>query len=410
MPYSTQPVGSSIGWANVLSTASRNASQQYTGRDDNGPMPRELVALAVRTPGFREYDDEPLGPGEIRVRTRYGAPKHGTELHMYRGDSPFGDSRWDPVERVFLPGAADQDGFPRPLGNIAVGEVIEVGPDVDGVAVGDTVAGYGPLRETQRWRWDGPAAAGDGGRGAGQGGSSARPSARGAYPGVRKLPAGMSWQAAVCLDPATVALGGVRDGGVRVGDRVAVFGLGAIGLVAVQIARAAGASFVAAVDPIEGRRAVASSTGADLVLDPPTSDAGLEIRRAAGGIGVDVALETSGNPRALHHAIRGLAFGGTVAIIAWYNEIKGGLDLGREAHFNRPRIVFPRAESEPHYDDPRWNNRRQADAAWELLASGKIVCEQIVQPIVSFSEAAEAYREYVDEHPERSVKLGVLFG
>src|SRR5205814_8401344 len=129
--------------------------------------------------------------------------------------------------------------------------VAEIGPGVEGVAVGERVAGYGPLRETQRWAWG----------------------TMGAYPGVRKVPPGMSAPAAVCLDPATVALGGVRDGQVRVGDRVAVFGLGAIGLIAVQIARLAGASFVAAVDPIENRRAVASHTGADVVIDPTAMDA-----------------------------------------------------------------------------------------------------------------------------------------
>jgi len=349
-------------------------------------MPRELVAVAARTPAIREYQDQPLKPGEIRVRTLFGSPKHGTELHMYRGDSPFGDSHWDPVGHVFLPGAAEQGGFPRPLGNVAVGLVSEVGPGVEGVAVGDRVAGYGPLRETQRWAWGTP----------------------GAYPGVRKMPPNMSWQSAVCLDPATVALGGIRDGNVRVGDRVAVFGLGAIGLMAVQLARVAGASFVAAVDPLAARRAVAQKTGADLVLDPTEVDAGLEIRRATGGAGVDVSIETSGSARALHQAIRGLAFGGTVAVTAWYNEFRGGLDLGREAHLNRPTLVFTRAESEPHRDHPRWNNRRQADAAWHLLAAGRLVGEQVVQPVVPFDRAVEAYRE-IDEHPERSVKLGVTF-
>ncbi len=349
-------------------------------------MPRELVALAIRTPAIREYEEEPLGPGEIRVRTRYGAPKHGTELHLYRGDSPFADSHWDPTAKIFVPGAPTGGGFPRPLGNIAVGVVTEVGPGVEGVAVGDRVAGYGPLRETQRWAWGTP----------------------GAYPGVRKMPAAMTWQAAVCLDPATVALGGIRDGNVRLGDRVAVFGLGAIGLLAVQLARLAGASFVAAVDPLAIRRAVAADTGADLALDPTAVDAGWEIRQATGGAGVDVSLETSGSPRALHQAIRSLAFGGTVAITAWYTEFRGGLDLGREAHFNRPTFVFTRAESEPHRDHPRWNNRRQADAAWELLATGRVRCEPIVQPIVSFEEVVEAYRA-IDEHPERSVKLGVTF-
>jgi threonine dehydrogenase-like Zn-dependent dehydrogenase len=348
-------------------------------------MPRELVAIAVRTPAFRDYDERPLAPDEIRVRTMFGAPKHGTELHGYRGDSSFSDSHWSSDERIFLPGAPP-DQFPRALGNIAVGRVVEIGANVDGIRVGDQVAGYGPLRETQTWRW----------------GTS------GAYPGVRPMTADMSWQAAVCLDPVTVALGGIRDGNVRVGDRVAVLGLGAIGLMAVQVARLAGASFVAAVDPIAARREVAARTGADLVLDPTTQDAGLEIRRATGRAGVDVSIETSGSPHALHQAVRGLSFGGTVAITAWYNEFRGGLDLGREAHMNRPNFIFTRAESEPHRDHPRWNNRRQADAAWDLLAAGRIDCIPVVQPIVAFAESVGAYRA-IDEHPERSVKLGVTF-
>jgi threonine dehydrogenase-like Zn-dependent dehydrogenase len=349
-------------------------------------LSRELVALDVRTPALWEYEDEPLKPDEIRVRTQFGAPKHGTELHGYRGDSPFSDSHWDQDQKIFLPGAQGSQ-FPRPLGNIAVGTVVEVGTGVTGVSVGERVAGYGPLRETQIWRWGTP----------------------GAYPGVRHVPADMSWQSAVCLDPATVALGGVRDGNVRLGDRVAVFGLGAIGLMAVQLAKLAGASFVAAVDLLPARREVAAQTGADLVLDPTTVDAGLEIRHATGSHGVDVAIETSGSAHALHQAVRGLAFGGTVAITAWYNEFRGGLDLGREAHFNRPTFVFTRAESEPHRDHPRWDNRRQADAAWELLAAGRVDCKPVVQPVVAFDDVIEAYRA-IDLHPGRSVKLGVRFG
>ncbi|HLH71713.1 MAG TPA: zinc-binding dehydrogenase, partial [Chloroflexota bacterium] len=224
-------------------------------------MPRELVAIAVRTPAICEYEDQPLQPNEIRVMTQFGAPKHGTELHGYRGDGATSNAYFDLNQRVFLPAGPEHGPsrrFPRPLGNIAVGVVNEVGAEVEGVTVGDVVAGYGPLRETQRWAWGTP----------------------GAYPGVRKLPKGMSWQSAVCLDPATVALGGIRDGQVRVGDRVAVFGLGAIGLMAVQLARVAGAAFVAAVDPIDGRCAVAERTGADLVLDPTKTDAGLAIREA----------------------------------------------------------------------------------------------------------------------------------
>jgi threonine dehydrogenase-like Zn-dependent dehydrogenase len=348
-------------------------------------MPKELVAVAVRTPSIREYEDGPLGVSQVRVRTLQGAPKHGTEMHMYRGENPFADSRFDSEQRIFLPGTGDKPAFPMTLGNIAVGLVTEVGAEVRDFRVGDRVAGYGPLKSTQTW-------------------AVGKPSV---YPGVRKMPERMTWQEAVCLDPATVALGGVRDGNIKIGDRVAVFGLGAIGLIAVQLAKIAGASFVVAIDPIAARRDVASHVGADLVLDPTACDAGLEIRNATGP-GVDVALETSGSARALHHAIRGLAFRGTVALVAWYNEFKGGLDFGREAHFNRPTFVFPRAESEPHYDHPRWNNQRQADAAWELLVAGRIACDEIVQPVVSFADSVDAYRR-IDEHPEQMIKLGVTF-
>jgi len=103
------------------------------------------------------------------------------------------------------------------------------------------------------------------------------------------------------------ALSGLRDGHVRIGDRVAVFGLGAIGLLAVQLARLAGVSFLAAVDPIPRRREVALSNGADVVLNSWDTDAGLEIRKATLKKGADVVIETSGDYSALHHAIRSVS-------------------------------------------------------------------------------------------------------
>jgi hypothetical protein len=49
-------------------------------------MPRELVAVAPRTPVIREYDEPFLGPRQIRIRTEFASPKHGTELVGYRDD------------------------------------------------------------------------------------------------------------------------------------------------------------------------------------------------------------------------------------------------------------------------------------------------------------------------------------
>jgi len=200
----------------------------------------------------------------------------------------------------------------------------------------------------------------------------------------------------------------VRDGHVRVGDAVAVFGMGAIGLMAVQIARLAGASLVIAVEPLAGRRALARRLGADLVLDPTDCDAGLEIKRATDRRGVDVAIEFSGSRQALQHALRGVAFGGTVVAGAFPPPYDAGLDFGAEAHINTPTIVFSRACSQPNRDHPRWDEGRILDVCLRLLIAGRISGEEIVTPVVKFDELPGEYPKIITE-PERYIKLGAVY-
>lgn len=323
-------------------------------------MPKELVALAPRQPVLREYEDGPLPADSVRVQVEFGAPKRGTEMTMYYG----------------LRGA----GFPQGLGNMCVGKVIDIGDDVKGVALGERVAGHGHLKETHTWHAQ----------------------------QLLKMNERMTWKEAVCYDPAHFALAAIRDGQVRVGDRVAVFGLGAIGLMTQQFAKVACADFVAVVDPIACRRAVAEKTGADLVLDPTACNVGEVLHEATGGLGVDVAIETSANYHALDDAIRSVAFEGTVVVAGWAKECKGGLDLGAVAHFNIPNLIFARANSDPNRDHPRWSFGRIIDTCWKWLSEGRFDCEDIVAPVVPFADAAAAYEE-MDNHPERSVKLGVSF-
>ena len=323
-------------------------------------MPKELVASAPRQPVLRDYEDGPLPADSVRVQVEFGAPKRGTEMTMYYG----------------LRGA----GFPQGLGNMCVGKVSEIGSEVEGVEIGERVAGYGHLKETHTW-------------------NAQR---------ILKMNERMTWKEAICYDPAHFALAAVRDGQVRVGDRVAVFGLGALGLMSQQFAKIAGADFVAVVDPIEGRRAVAEKTGADLVLDPTACNVGEALKEATGGLGVDVAIETSANYHALDDAIRSVAFEGTVVVVGWAKECKGGLDLGAVAHFNIPNLIFARANSDPNRDHPRWSFGRIIDTCWKWLSEGRFDCEDIVAPVVPFADAAAAYEE-MDNHPERSVKLGVSF-
>jgi threonine dehydrogenase-like Zn-dependent dehydrogenase len=263
---------------------------------------------------------------------------------------------------------------------MVVGMVAGVGAEVVGFEVGDTVATHAPLRDEQMVAVD----------------------------RCWVVPEGVSWQSAVCLDPAQFALGAVRDGNVRVGDAVAVFGLGAIGLMAVQMAKAAGASVVIGIDLVDGRRAAASACGADLVLDPAVDDVGLRLKQETSSRGVDVTIEYSGAVQAMQAALRGVAFGGTVVAGAFPPPYGSGLDFGAEAHMNRPNIVFSRAVSDPNRDHPRWDQRRIFEACWGMFENGSISGDVVVDPVVSFDEMDDAFVRVMSS-PEEGIKLGCIF-
>ena len=339
---------------------------------------RELIAPSQEEVAFREHEILPLETGQVRVISGFGAAKHGSEMALFQG---YAGARggYDSEMRLFT-----QDKqmvhYPVGLGNMCVGYVVEVGAGVQNVEIGEWVFAHGSFREEHVW-------------------SAER---------VRKLPDGVPWQAAVCLDPADFALGAVRDGHIRIGDAVAVFGMGAIGLFVVQFGKLAGEYPVIAVDPIELRRDVARECGADMVLNPTACDAGLEIKRATDNRGADVCVDYSGHVSALQAALRGVAYLGTIVAGAWPGSYPAGLDLGAEAHFNRPTIIFSRACSEPNTEYPNWAESRLFSVAWRLLCEGSLKSEPVVQPVVPFDELLEAYPR-IAAAPAENVKLGVRF-
>ncbi len=99
------------------------------------------------------------------------------------------------------------------------------------------------------------------------------------------------------------------------GKTVLVTGCGPIGLMAIGIAKAAGAAAVYATEVAPYRLALASRMGADLILDPRETDVVSEILTATDGLGVDVLLEMSGNPSAIHEGFAVLRSGGYAALL-----------------------------------------------------------------------------------------------
>ncbi len=342
-------------------------------------MPLEVVSTDGQTFRYREYAPSDLGPRDVRVRVEFAAPKHGTELHSLTGN-PHHRKQWNEELRVYLPRVEPLPLTERPVGNMVVGAVTEVGTAATGFAPGDRVFGYGPIREEHQlpeesWR----------------------------------LLDGLSETDAVCSDPAHVALVAVRDGNVRIGDAVAVFGMGAIGLMTVQIAACSGATMVIAVDPIEIRRVRASALGADLAIDPSAEDAGLRIKRATANDGVDVAIETSGNASALHEAIRAIRQCGTIVHVPYGPKDASTLHLDEEFHVNRPTIIGSQAVwRNPDRSYPLWDEERARVTAIDLFRRGMVTSKGIVTPIVGFRDAAQALTDGLAD-PDRAIKIGVRF-
>ncbi len=336
---------------------------------------KEFVVTAPRQIQFREYEERPLKPDEVRLRAVVSGIKHGTEMALYRGKTPFLDRAFDRDLRLFLPRETDANFYPINLGSWLVGEVIEVGTEVMRFKVGDLAHGEMAHRPT-----------------------NVRPESA-----LFPLRTGMKPEHALFTDPAIFALTAVHDAQLKVGDHVAIFGMGALGLLALQIARMNGAERIIAVDMLENRLAMAQQLGADLTLNPSQGDVALAIKEQTGKKGVDVAIEISGAYPALQAAIRCIQPGGVIVTASYYSG-SPQVELGAEWHHNRPTLISSMPVwGMPHRCAPLWDLRRVEQTALRLIESERLQVAPLISKRFRYEDAAQAY-QFIDEHPQDTLK------
>lgn len=339
-------------------------------------MAEEFLVTAPKKIEFRTYTEPPLKPGQVRVKTLMSGIKIGTEMALYGGNTPFLSNEFDPRLRLFKP-AEGKGLYPCNLGSWMVGTVVEIGSQVEKFKVGDRVHGGFAHRPTNICDED----------------------------NLYLLKNGMKPETALFTDPAIFALQAVHDAQIKVGDEVTVFGLGALGLLAVQIARMNGAKKVFAVDILANRLELAQSFGADAVIDAGRCDAGLEIKERTDGHGVDVAIEISGAYPALQSAIRSVHPGGLLVTASYYKGYGDQLQLGAEWHHNRLTLISSMPVWDmPHRNYPMWDLKRIERTAIDLLESGRLITDPMIGKRFTYSQAADAYR-FIDEQPEAAVKV-----
>lgn len=134
------------------------------------------------------------------------------------------------------------------------------------------------------------------------------------------VPDGLSdEQVLMCPDIMSTGFGGAESGGIRIGDAVAVFAQGPIGLCATAGAKLKGATTVIAVDRLPERLEMAQRLGADYAVDASEADPVEEIRRLTDGRGVDVAIEALGAQATFEACLRVLRPGGTLSSLGVYS-------------------------------------------------------------------------------------------
>jgi len=331
---------------------------------------RELLLIAPREVKLAQIEDRPLQKGEVRALAVYSAISHGTELLLYRGISPFHDSHFSTERRLFVK-QQEQTSYPLRLGYEWLGVVEEVGTEVDSFTRGALV--HLPLPHAECHIFEAAAMA---------------------KLGVTPLPEAMPQRNALFLNSAGIALQAVHDANIQLGDQVVVFGLGSLGLLALQMARLSGAGLLIAVDINEQRAGIAQRMGADMVLNPRTEDIGYALREI--GSGADVAIEFSGSTTALHQAIRSVRMAGRVVAAGFYQGGAGDLRLGEEWLHNRISMVASQQGwGNAHRNTPCWDRARLRTTSINLLLNGTLEVSALISNRFKFADIADAY-ELID--------------
>jgi 2-desacetyl-2-hydroxyethyl bacteriochlorophyllide A dehydrogenase len=349
---------------------------------------RELLLEGVRRVRLREQPPRSPGAREVRVGALLSGISHGTELSLYRGASAFDEWTFDRTLRAFVAAHPTAPPYPARLGYELVGRVDEVGDEVHELEMGDLVHVGTPHREEVLVDLDA--------------------AARSTYPPVR-LPPDQPLERWLFVSLGAVALVAVHDARIKLGDHVVVVGLGAIGLLLVQMVRMAGATAVTAVEPVPARRELALQLGADRALSPEgwPDGVGAAIKRDVGG--ADVSIDTSGVDAGLHAATTAAGLGGTVVTAGFYQGGAPNLRLGEEWHHNRLDMVSSMgAWGAPHRNHPAWDRPRVMRTVVELLASGRVQVDALPVRRFPFREAVGAYR-WLDEHPNDAVKVVLTY-
>lgn len=337
-------------------------------------------ALYFTAPYAVEIREEPLPPlsaDEVLVQTIVSAISPGSEMLFYRGQVPAGlavDATIDALGGAFA--------YPLKYGYAAVGQVVACGTAVSPDWQDRLVFAFQPHQSH----------------------FLARPTE------VIPLPEGMEPETAVFLPNMETAVSFLMDGHPLIGEQVAVFGQGIVGLLTTRLLAQFPLAALVTVEPVALRREWSARLGAHNSLDPTAPDFTADLLVALQGdrpyAGADLAYELSGSPPALDQAIAATGFNGRVVVGSWYGDKPVALNLG--GHFHRGHVQL--ISSQVSHIAPQWNGRwskpRRLQTAWAHLARSRPA--DLITHRVPITQAPAAYA-LIDQQPAQTIQVVLTY-
>ncbi|PTY38245.1 oxidoreductase [Saccharospirillum sp. MSK14-1] len=307
-----------------------------------------------------EVRSVPLAPpaaDELQVRTLCSAVSPGTELLLYRNQLP--DSMALDSTLDALQGTSQ---YPVQYGYACVGDVQQVGADVDPAWLGRTVFSFQPHARH----------------------FNARPDQ------LIAVPDGISAEAAAFLPNMETAVNLVQDGQPMLGERVVVLGQGVVGLLLSGVLAQYPLASLQAIEGQSKRQELALQLGVQAVFSPADASANPQPDLAD----ADLIYEISGHPEALNLAVGLSGYASRIVIGSWYGNKPVSVDLGGEAHRNRLQLITSQVSTLAPALSGRWSKQRRFDVAWEMIR--RLDPTQLITHRLPLREAGTLYQQLHD--------------